>query len=105
MIENDGKLQLKKLPAAEPRATLRELESALYARLPERHLIDVLTNVSHYTNWPRHFGPLSGSDPKIERALERYLLTAFTYGCNLGPAQAARQLRGLASAHTLSFVN
>ncbi len=33
------------------------------------------------------------------------MLTAFTYGCNLGPAQAARHLRGAASAHMLSFVN
>jgi len=26
---------------------------------------------------------------------------AFTYGCNLGPAQAARHLRGLVTAHEL----
>lgn len=105
VIEQDGQLHLKKLTAAEQRASVRELEAAIYSRLPERHIIDVLANVAHYTNWPRHFGPLSGSDPKIERALERYILTAFTYGCNLGPAQAARHLRGVATAHTLSFVN
>jgi TnpA family transposase len=105
VIEKNGQLHLKKLHATEPRASVRELEAAVYSRLPERHIIDVLANVAHYTNWPRHFGPLSGSDPKIERALERYILTAFTYGCNLGPAQAARHLRGLATAHTLSFVN
>ncbi|MEA2732884.1 MAG: hypothetical protein QOF70_7359, partial [Acetobacteraceae bacterium] len=32
----------------------------------------------------RHFGPLSGSDPKIGKAAERYLLTIFAMGCNLG---------------------
>ncbi|MEB1303896.1 Tn3 family transposase, partial [Xanthomonas campestris pv. campestris] len=58
-----------------------------------------------WTRWPRHFGPLSGSDAKIEQPTERYVLTAFTYGCNLGPAQAARHLRGAVSAHMLSFVN
>jgi len=105
VIDEQGQPRLKKLPAIEERASTRELEAAIYSRMPERNVIDILANVAHYTNWTRHFGPLSGSDPKIERALERYILTAFTYGCNLGPAQAARHLRGIATAHTLSFVN
>jgi hypothetical protein len=61
--------------------------------------------VNYYTTWTRHFGPLSGSDPKLDRATERYLLTTFAHGCNLGPMQAARHMRGAVSAHTLSFVN
>ena len=73
--------------------------------MPERNLLDILSNVQFHTRWTRHFGPLSGSDPKLERAVERYLLTLFTYGCNLGPAQAARHMRGLVSGHMLSFVN
>ena len=105
VIDEQGQPRLKKLPAVEERASTKELEAAIYSRMPERNVIDILANVAHYTNWTRHFGPLSGSDPKIERALERYILTAFTYGCNLGPAQAARHLRGIATAHTLSFVN
>jgi hypothetical protein len=105
VIDEQGQPRLKKLPAAEERASTKELEAAIYSRMPERNVIDILANVVHYTNWTRHFGPLSGADPKIERALERYILTAFTYGCNLGPAQAARHLRGIATAHTLSFVN
>jgi hypothetical protein len=40
----------------------------------------VLCNVAHWTGWNRHFGPLSGSDPKIENPEERYILTAFSYG-------------------------
>jgi TnpA family transposase len=105
VIDEQGQPRLKKLPAVEERASIKELEAAIYNRMPERNVIDILANLAHYTNWTRHFGPLSGSDPKIERALERYILTAFTYGCNLGPAQAARHLRGIATAHTLSFVN
>ncbi|MBI3459467.1 Tn3 family transposase [Candidatus Acetothermia bacterium] len=105
LIEADGQLHLKKLPTTDPHDSVEELEAALYQRLPERHILDVLANVSHYTHWTRHFGPLSGSDPKIDYALERYILTAFTYGCNLGPAQAARHLRGMATAHMLSFIN
>ena len=36
--------------------------------------------------------------------LARYLLVAFTYGCNLGPSQAARHLRGLVTAHDLGAI-
>jgi hypothetical protein len=81
------------------------LEAAVLSRMPERNLLDVLANVDYYTRWTRHFGPLSGSDPKLDRATERYLLTTFAHGCNLGPMQAARHMRGAVSAHTLSFVN
>lgn len=105
VIDEQGQPRLKKLPAAEERASIKELEAAIHSRMPERNVIDILANVAHYTDWTRHFGPLSGSDPKIERALERYILTAFTYGCNLGPYQAARHMRGTATAHMLSFVN
>lgn len=81
------------------------METTLLQRLPERNIIDVLCDVAHWTNWARHFGPLSGSDPKIDNPTERYILTAFTYGCNLGPAQASRHLRGKVTPHMLSFVN
>jgi TnpA family transposase len=41
----------------------------------------------------------------LDRAVERYILTVFALGCNLGPAQAARHMAGLVSSHTLSFIN
>ena len=105
LIDKQAKLILTKVKRQEPSATSRALESAIAERMPERNLLDILSNVQFYTNWMRHFGPLSGSDPKLERPVERYLLTLFTYGCNLGPAQAARHMRGVASEHTLSYVN
>lgn len=74
-------------------------------RMPERNLIDILRNVDYWTNFTRHFGPLSGSDPKLDRPTERYLLTTFTYGCNLGPSQAARHMRGIITPRLLYFVN
>lgn len=105
IIDPAGKPLLKRSPAAVLRPSAKALEAALVSRMPERNLLDILANVAHYTHWPRHFGPLSGSDPKLERPEERYLLTTFAHGCNLGPTQAARHLRGTVSAHTLSFVN
>lgn len=71
--------------------------------MPERNLIDILRNVDYWTNFTRHFGPLSGSDSKLERATERYLLTIFTYGCNLGATQAARHMRGVVTPRMLTI--
>lgn len=105
VIDPAGKPVLKRSPAAVLRPSAKALEAALVSRMPERNLLDLLANVAHYTTWPRHFGPLSGSDPKLDRPEERYILTTFAHGCNLGPTQAARHLRGTVSAHTLSFVN
>jgi len=81
------------------------LEAAIHQRLPERNLIDILHNVEYWINWTRHFGPLSGSEPKLERPTERYLLTTFAYGCNLGASQGARHMRGAVTPRMLSFIN
>lgn len=92
VINELGEPVLKRQKSSEVSSSVKALESAIAKRMPERNLIDVLRNVDYWTNFTRHFGPISGSDPKLERATERYLLTTFTYGCNLGPTQAARHI-------------
>lgn len=104
-LNQSGMPILKRSTPRESKASARALEAALLQRMDERNVIDVLCNVAHWTRWNRHFGPLSGSDPKIENPGERYILTTFTYGCNLGPAQASRHLRGAVTPHMLSFIN
>ena len=104
-ITAQGRPVLKQIVAAAPDPAALALEAAILERLPERTIIEILGNVQHWTGWTRHFGPLSGSDPKLERPTERYILTTFAYGTNLGPVQAARHLGGAVSAHMLSFVN
>lgn len=84
---------------------LKQLEEALYMRLPERHLLDILYRVEHWTGWSRHFGPLSGSDPKMDDAKVRQILTVFAYGTNLGPHQMARHLRGEVTGEVLAHIN
>ncbi len=105
VIDDQGIPILKRSKAKEVTTAARALETAILNRMPERSVIEILCDVAHWTGWTRHFGPLSGSDAKIDQPNERYVLTAFTYGCNLGPAQAARHLRGEVTAHMLSFVN
>jgi TnpA family transposase len=104
-INELGEPVLKRPKSSELSSSVKALESAIAERMPERNLIDVLRNVDYWTNFTRHFGPISGSDPKLERATERYLLTTFSYGCNLGPTQAARHMRGIVTPRVLSFVN
>jgi TnpA family transposase len=53
----------------------------------------------------RHFGFLSGSDPKLREAAARYITTVFGYGCNLGPSQTARHLQDTVNAPKLAFTN
>jgi TnpA family transposase len=53
--------------------------------------------------WHHHFGPASGSDPKISDPLGRYCMAVFAGGANIGPYEAARHIAGV-SARELSMV-
>lgn len=104
-ISQDNKPSLKRLTAAPRSKSAVQLEKKILENLPERSVLDVLSNVQHWVNWTRHFGPLSGSEPKLSDPIERYLFTTFGYGCNLGPRETARHTRGRMSAHMLSYVH
>ncbi len=104
-ISPDGEPVLKRIPAQEKPDGAAALEASILQRLPERSVLDILCNVEHWLNWTRHFGPLSGSEPKIEKPMERYIFTTFGYGCNLGPNQTARHTRGVVTSHMLSYIN
>src|SRR4051794_27704331 len=88
-----------------PPRILTAFEQELRARMPERHLLDILKHAEHWSRYTRHFGPPSGADPKLAQAVQRYLFTVFGYGCNLGPGQTARHAPGLATAQALRRIN
>ncbi|MGH3276614.1 MAG: Tn3 family transposase, partial [Streptosporangiaceae bacterium] len=100
VIDDQGVPSLKRYRAAPPTATALALETAIAERMPERTLLGILARTGHWLEWWRRFGPASGSEPKLADAFFRYTLTTFTYGSNLGPAQAARHMAGI-SAHEL----
>ena len=104
-FDEAGDPVLKKVPAAPIPKDTDKFAAALDEQMPERTVLDILCNVEHWLNWTRHLGPLSGSEPKIADAPERYILTAFAYGCNLGPTQTARHVRGHTTYHQLSYTN
>src|SRR5699024_3574197 len=83
-ITEEGEPIVRKTEAKESSSFLDQLELLIEEKMPERTIIDILCNVEYWVNWSRHFGPLSGSDPKLNRPKERYILNTFTFGCNLG---------------------
>lgn len=104
-ISKEGAPVLKRLKAEPHSKSALRLEYNIHRRLGEHSILDILCNVQHWVNWTRHFGPLSGSLPKLEDPVERYIFTIFGYGCNLGPNETARHTRGRLSAHQLSYIH
>jgi hypothetical protein len=76
-IDADGTPHLKQLATTEQPAELAEFEQEVRARMPERHLLDILKHAEHWSRYTRHFGPPSGSDPKLAQAVQRYLFTVW----------------------------
>ena len=105
LIDEKGKPTVKKMPAKTYSKNLKSLEAALKERMPSRSVLEILSNVQHYTNFTRHFGPPSGSDPKLDQPTERYLLTTFCYGTNMGPTQLVKHLKNPVTDQQLSFAN
>ncbi len=76
IINKAGELIVRRTAATVIPESAVALHRARLKRMPVRNLLDVLANIEHWTHFTRHFGPLSGHDPKIRNAAERYLLTS-----------------------------
>lgn len=104
LIEKE-RLILKKRTTKEMPKSALWLLNEIKNRMPERDLMDILSNTQHYSGWAEVFGPISGEEPKMDNPLERYILTNFAYGSGMGPTQAAKHIRSDVTAHTLSWIN
>jgi len=82
-----------------------DLENQMMAHMPERAVLEAISNTENWAQWGRHFGPPSRLGPQIKDANHRYVLTTFAYGCGLGPTEAARHLGGTVSADQLAFAD
>jgi hypothetical protein len=105
VITEQGEPILKKRPRKLPPSGFAQFEALVHVRLPERHLLDMLCHTDQLTGWTRHFGPLSGSDPKMADAQARGILTTFAFGTNMGPYQLGRHLRGSLTGEQLADFN
>jgi TnpA family transposase len=104
-IDTQGTPHLKRLPAPPIPEDLQTIETLLKARMPERHLLDILKNVQYWVGYTRHFGPPSGADPKLSDPVLRYLFTVFGYASELGASQTARHTQGPISRQVLRRIN
>ncbi len=102
VIDEAGRPVLKRQRGKDHPRSVVALAKAVEGRMQEVSLLDVATRTAHWIGWHRHFGPLSGSDPKLADPLGRYAVVTFTYGTNMGPYQMSRHLRGAVSPHEIS---
>lgn len=71
------------------------IDHAITSEMTEASILDVLTETEKWLDLHKFFGPLSGFEPKIDDPRKRFITTLFCYGCNLGPVQTARSVKGL----------
>jgi TnpA family transposase len=105
IINEHGEPRLKRISGGEKNSEVEELKKEIEERLSERTMLDILRNVNEWTGYTRHFGPLSGSDPKIERAPERYIFNTFCYGSGMGAADTSRHSGRVITPHMILMIN
>ena len=103
VIGEGGVPALKRRRRAGTPQAAEKLAEAIARRMPERSLLSIVARTAYWLGWHHHFGPASGSDPKISDPLGRYCMAVFTGGVNIGPYEAARHIAGV-SARELSMV-
>jgi TnpA family transposase len=103
VIGEGGVPTLKRRRSAGTPQAAEKLAEAIGRRMPERSLLSIVARTAYWLGWHHHFGPASGSDPKISDPLGRYCMAVFTGGVNIGPYEAARHIAGV-SARELSMV-
>lgn len=102
-IQND-RLLLRKTPRNVQAEGLQDLDDELNDRLPATSIVDILVDTEKWLNLHRHFGPLSGNARKLDNPRARFVTTLFCYGCNLGPSQTARSVKGF-SRKQIAWLN
>jgi TnpA family transposase len=100
-----GRPVVTRLRAVVTPETAVDLENQMMAHMPERAVLEAISNTEHWAQWGRHFGLPSRLGPQIKDASHRYVLTTFAYGCGLGPTEAARHFGGTVSADQLAFAD
>jgi TnpA family transposase len=103
VIGEDGVPSLKRRRSAGTPQAAEKLAETIARRMPERSLLSIVARTAYWLGWHHHFGPASGSDPKISDPLGRYCMAVFTGGANIGPYEAARHIAGV-SARELSMI-
>jgi hypothetical protein len=68
VIGEGGVPTLKRRRGSAAPAAVEQLAEAIARRMPKRSLLSIVSRTAHWLGWHHHFGPASGSDPKIQKA-------------------------------------
>ena len=91
----ESELILRKAEKVKPVKELALVDQAIKSQMKEASIIEVLTETERWLDLHRLFGPLSGFERKIDDPRKRFIITLFCYGCNLGPSQTAKSVKGI----------
>ncbi|KGM53249.1 transposase [Lysobacter arseniciresistens ZS79] len=100
----DGRLILKRLQRTEVSRAIVAVDGVITERLPATSIVDVLVDAAQWLQLHEHFRPIAGTDSRVEELLRRVITTLFCYGCNLGPTQTARSVKGF-SRRQIAWLN
>jgi len=78
-----------------PSPELQVIDELIREQMKDASILDVLTETEKWLDLHKLFGPLSGFEAKVDEPRKRFITTLFCYGCNLGPTQTARSVKGL----------
>jgi len=93
-IDETG-LVIRRAERQKPPPELEMVDEAIRAQMNDVSILDVLTETEKWLDLHRLFGPLSGFETKVDDPRKRFITTLFCYGCNLGPTQTAKSVKGL----------
>lgn len=100
----DGRLILKKPAPTERSAAIKQLDGVITERLQPTSIVDVLIDSERWIDLYRLFKPLAGTESRLPDLRMSMITALFCYGCNLGPVQTARSIKGL-NRRQLSWLN
>lgn len=100
----DGRLVLKRLQRPEVSQAIATLDELITERLAATSIVDVLVDAAQWLQLHQHFRPIAGTDSRVDELLRRVITTLFCYGCNLGPTQTARSVKGF-SRRQIAWLN
>lgn len=99
-----GELIISRLKKKELPKQKKYIEQLINEKLKPINILDLMTDLEYWIKWTKFFGLHSGYDTKLENPIERYILSTFCYGCNLGPTQATRSIENI-NRKNLSWIN
>jgi TnpA family transposase len=100
----DERLILRKPPRTEISESIRKVDNLITERMESVSIVDVLIDAERWLDLHKLFRPIAGTDSRLDDLRMRVITTLFCYGCNLGPVQTAKSIKGL-SRRQISWLN